>query len=159
MIGCLMFLGCPFRMLLRIAGGDLNAWAGLVGFAGGIYAGIFFLNRGYSLKRTYKMTTAEGSLLPAAALALLALLITAPAFIHPCYFGTSLPDPEQLAAYGRTEEEVCRLIGADSLQYLPVEDLAEIAGELNIKFCDACFTGHYAVPVPRQGTSRKPSAF
>ena len=82
MIGCLMFLGCPFRMLLRIAGGDLNAWAGLIGFAGGIYAGIFFLNRGYSLKRTYKMTTAEGSLLPAAALALLALLITAPAFIH-----------------------------------------------------------------------------
>ena len=44
MIGCLMFLGCPFRMLLRIAGGDLNAWAGLLGFAGGIYAGIFFLN-------------------------------------------------------------------------------------------------------------------
>ena len=82
MIGCLMFLGCPFRMLLRIAGGDLNAWAGLIGFAGGIYAGIFFLNRGYSLKRTYKMTIAEGSLLPAAALVLLAVLITAPAFIH-----------------------------------------------------------------------------
>lgn len=82
MVGCLMFLGCPFRMLLRIAGGDLNAWAGLIGFAGGIYAGIFFLNRGYSLKRTYKMTTAEGGLLPAAALALLVLLLTAPAFIH-----------------------------------------------------------------------------
>ena len=54
MIGCLMFLGCPFRMLLRIAGGDLNAVVGLVGFAAGIYAGIFFLNRGYSLKRTYR---------------------------------------------------------------------------------------------------------
>ena len=82
MVGCLMFLGCPFRMLLRIAGGDLNAWAGLLGFASGIYAGIFFLNRGYSLKRTYKMTPAEGGLLPAAALALLVLLLTAPAFIH-----------------------------------------------------------------------------
>ena len=82
MVGCLMFLGCPFRMLLRIAGGDLNAWAGLLGFAGGIYAGVFFLNRGYSLKRTYKMTPAEGGLLPAAALALLVLLLTAPAFIH-----------------------------------------------------------------------------
>lgn len=82
MVGCLMFLGCPFRMLLRIAGGDLNAWAGLLGFASGIYAGIFFLNRGYSLKRTYKMTSAEGGLLPAAALALLVLLLTAPAFIH-----------------------------------------------------------------------------
>lgn len=82
MIGCLMFLGCPFRMLLRLAGGDLNALAGLVGFAGGIYAGIFFLNRGYSLKRTYKMTTAEGSILPSTAVILLVLLVAAPAFIH-----------------------------------------------------------------------------
>lgn len=82
MIGCLMFLGCPFRMLLRLAGGDLNALVGLVGFAGGIYAGIFFLNRGYSLKRTYKMTAMEGSLLPAIAVTLLVLLALAPAFIH-----------------------------------------------------------------------------
>ena len=82
MIGCLMFLGCPFRMLLRLAGGDLNALLGLVGFAAGIYAGIFFLNRGYSLKRTYKMTTIEGSLLPLGALVLLVLLVAAPAFIH-----------------------------------------------------------------------------
>lgn len=82
MIGCLMFLGCPFRMLLRIAGGDLNALVGLIGFAGGIYAGIFFLNRGYSLKRTYKMTTMEGSLMPVIAVALLVLLVSAPAFIH-----------------------------------------------------------------------------
>lgn len=82
MLGCLMFLGCPFRMLLRIAGGDLNALVGLVGFVGGIYAGIFFLNRGYSLKRTYKMTTTEGSLLPIIAITLLAFVISAPAFIH-----------------------------------------------------------------------------
>lgn len=75
---------------------------------------------------------------------------TAPAFNHPCYFGTSLPQQEQLAAYGRTTEEVCKLIGADSLQYLRVEDLAEIASDLNIQYCDACFTGHYAVPVPKQ---------
>ena len=39
MVGCLMFLGCPFRMILRIAGGDLNAVVGLVGFACGILAG------------------------------------------------------------------------------------------------------------------------
>ena len=47
-------------------------------------------------------------------------------------------------------EEVCQLIGADSLQYLRVEDLKEITTDLNIQFCDACFTGHYAVPVPRK---------
>ena len=53
MIGCLMFLGCPFRMILRLAGGDLNALLGLLGFVLGILAGVFFLKRGYSLKRTY----------------------------------------------------------------------------------------------------------
>lgn len=41
MIGCLMFLGCPFRMILRMAGGDINALVGLCGFAAGIGAGIF----------------------------------------------------------------------------------------------------------------------
>ncbi len=55
MIGCLMFLGCPFRMILRLAGGDGNAILGLVGFALGILAGVFFLKRGYTLKRSYKM--------------------------------------------------------------------------------------------------------
>ena len=64
MVGCLAFLGCPFRMILRLAGGDLNALFGLLGFVGGILAGVFFLNKGYSLKRTYKLPAAEGSVLP-----------------------------------------------------------------------------------------------
>ena len=42
MIGCLMFLGCPFRMILRIAGGDLNAIFGLIGLILGILLGIYF---------------------------------------------------------------------------------------------------------------------
>jgi YedE family putative selenium metabolism protein len=46
MIGCLMFLGCPFRMILRLAGGDGNALFGVLGFVVGILCGIFFLNRG-----------------------------------------------------------------------------------------------------------------
>lgn len=82
MIGCLMFLGCPFRMILRIAGGDLNALFGLVGFIVGISAGVFFLNRGYTLKRTYKLPRLEGFVLPVIEVALLILLIAAPAFIH-----------------------------------------------------------------------------
>ncbi len=45
MIGCLMFLGCPFRMILRLAGGDGNAIFGLVGFVAGILTGIFFLKK------------------------------------------------------------------------------------------------------------------
>lgn len=60
MIGSLMFLGCPFRMILRLAGGDLNALLGLAGFACGILVGVFFLNKGYSLKRSYALTKAEG---------------------------------------------------------------------------------------------------
>ena len=81
MIGCLMFLGCPFRMVLRLAGGDLNAVFGLVGFVAGILVGIFFLNRGYSLKRTYTMSKCEGLLFPAMQVAFLVLLVAAPAFI------------------------------------------------------------------------------
>ena len=81
MIGCLMFLGCPFRMILRIAGGDLNAVLGLAGFAAGIGCGVIFLKRGYSLKRTYRLPASEGSILPAAALFLLILLLAAPSLL------------------------------------------------------------------------------
>lgn len=81
MIGCLMFLGCPFRMILRIAGGDWNALIGLGGFACGIGAGVFFLNRGYSLKRTYTLTKLDGFIMPAVQLIVLLLLVLAPAFI------------------------------------------------------------------------------
>lgn len=82
MIGCLMFLGCPFRMILRLAGGDGNALLGLLGFAAGICVGVLFLNRGYSLKRTYKQSQPEGALLPAIQVALLVLLVAAPTFIY-----------------------------------------------------------------------------
>ena len=82
MIGCLMFLGCPFRMILRMAGGDLNALVGLVGFAAGIGLGVLFLNRGYSLGRTYKLSRAEGAMFPAVQVILLVLLIAAPAYIY-----------------------------------------------------------------------------
>ena len=81
MIGCLMFLGCPFRMIVRLAGGDLNAILGLVGFVLGILTGVFFLNKGYTLKRTYKLPAAEGTVLPVIEVVLLVLLIAAPAFI------------------------------------------------------------------------------
>lgn len=81
MIGCLMFLGCPFRMILRLAGGDLTAIMGFVGFFAGILCGIFFLNKGYSLKRTYKMPKLEGKVFVAIQIVLLILLIASPAFI------------------------------------------------------------------------------
>lgn len=82
MVGCLMFLGCPFRMIVRLAGGDLNAIFGLIGFVLGILAGVFFLNKGYSLKRTYKLPKAEGMIFPILEAVILILLIAAPGFIY-----------------------------------------------------------------------------
>lgn len=81
MIGCLTFLGCPFRMILRLAGGDLNAFIGLLGFVAGIGCGTFFLKKGYSLKKTYVQNVGEGLIFPAVQVVLLILLIIAPAFI------------------------------------------------------------------------------
>ena len=51
MIGILMFLGCPLRMALRLGSGDLNALWGLAGLVSGIMIGLFFLKKGFSLKR------------------------------------------------------------------------------------------------------------
>ena len=81
MVGCLMFLGCPFRMILRLAGGDLNAVLGLVGFIAGIFCGIFFLKNGYSLKRTYTLNQGEGCWMTMIEVVIFALLLVKPAFI------------------------------------------------------------------------------
>jgi len=81
MIGALVFLGCPLRMVLRIAGGDINALVGLVGFVGGILLGMFFLKKGYSLKRTYNISKTDGFALPVLSLLLLAALIFIPSIL------------------------------------------------------------------------------
>jgi YedE family putative selenium metabolism protein len=78
MIGALMFLGCPLRMVLRLAGGDLNALTALAGFAVGIFIGTRFLNMGFSLKRAYDAPKAEGALLPAVFTGLLLLFLLVP---------------------------------------------------------------------------------
>lgn len=82
MVGCLMFLGCPFRMILRLAGGDLNALFGLGGFVCGILAGVFFLNKGYSLGRTYRMPVLEGRLFLSVQAVVLLLLVAVPSLLH-----------------------------------------------------------------------------
>lgn len=88
MIGALMFLGCPLRMVLRIGGGDWNAILGLVGFVIGIVIGVVFLKRGYSLRRTYTLPMIEGLALPITQVILLVLVMAAPAFI---FFSESGP--------------------------------------------------------------------
>lgn len=71
MIGALAFLGCPFRMVLRMAAGDLNAWIGFVGFVGGVLLGTVFLKKGFSLKRAETQRLSEGLVFPVVAIALL----------------------------------------------------------------------------------------
>ena len=56
MIGALVFLGCPLRMILRLAGGDLNALVALLGFVAGIGIGVLFLKKGFTLGRAYPST-------------------------------------------------------------------------------------------------------
>lgn len=74
--------------------------------------------------------------------------VSAPPFLHPCYFGTDIPSEDQLIAHGRTVEEICRLIGADSLSYLNMERLGELAEGLSI--CTACFSGDYPLAPPTE---------
>ena len=81
MIGGLVFLGCPLRMVIRIGGGDINAMIALLGFVLGVFIGTIFLKRGFTMQRAYKATLVEGSAMPAVAVMLLVLGITAPAFI------------------------------------------------------------------------------
>ncbi len=76
MIGALVFLGCPLRMVIRIGGGDLNAVVGLLGFIVGILAGTLFLKKGFTLNRAYKQSNAEASAFPVALLALFLLCLT-----------------------------------------------------------------------------------
>ena len=82
MIGALVFLGCPLRMVLRLGGGDLNAVVGLLGFVLGICIGIVFLRRGFDLKRSYPARTLEGTTLPAVMTGLLLLVLLVPSVLH-----------------------------------------------------------------------------
>lgn len=82
MIGALVFLGCPLRMILRLGNGDLNAVTGLFGYVAGIFVGIQFIKQGFSLGRSVKQKAVGGYIMPIFAVVLLALLILKPAFIN-----------------------------------------------------------------------------
>lgn len=73
MIGGLVFLGCPWRALLRLAGGDGNAILGILGLAAGIWIGTFFFKAGYNLGRSSKTYFSVGLIMPMIMAGLLAL--------------------------------------------------------------------------------------
>ena len=69
--------------------------------------------------------------------------ISSPPFMHPCYYGTDVPDEDYLIACQHTIPEICEIIGADSLGYLEPKDLDDMLGGDGFRYCDACFTGDY----------------
>lgn len=72
--------------------------------------------------------------------------VSSPPFLWPCYFGTDIPARDQLIAYNRSAEEICKVIGADSLGYLREERLSQIVEGREI--CSGCFTGKYPLDPP-----------
>ena len=81
MIGILVFLGCPVRAVLRLAGGDLNAITGLAGVAFGAFGGVLLLKRGFVLGRAVKKPTVAGWIMPAVMAGLLIMAIVKPSFL------------------------------------------------------------------------------
>ncbi len=92
MLGMLVFLGCPLRVIFRLSAGDLNALVGLLGLIAGVFLGTQFLSRGYSLGRTIPQSQTNGYIFPLFMLVLLALLLAKPAFI---FFSTKGPGSQR----------------------------------------------------------------
>ena len=74
--------------------------------------------------------------------------LSSPPFTNVCYFGTDVSKRETLIAANHTVEEICEIIGADSLGYLPLEACDKIAAGSKCKFCKGCFTGEYPIDPP-----------
>lgn len=74
MIGSLVFLGCPLRMIIRMSAGDLNAWVALIGFILGVGTGVIALKKGFSLGRAHETSKSSGAVLPVLMVGVLILL-------------------------------------------------------------------------------------
>lgn len=75
--------------------------------------------------------------------------ISSPPFLYPCYFGTDVPSSDQLIAYNHSVDEICEMLGADSLGYLDLDRLSELIGG-DDGYCHACFSGDYPVAPPEK---------
>ena len=73
--------------------------------------------------------------------------IASPAVAHPCYFGIDTPYRKNLIGATLSNDEICKLIGADSLTYLTIEGMERATGQSG-GFCKACFDGKYPMEVP-----------
>lgn len=75
--------------------------------------------------------------------------VSAPPFLNPCYYGTDIDSRENLIAASHSVEEIAKIIGVDSLGYLSVESVKQIAKGLHgAGYCTACFDGAYPTEIP-----------
>ncbi len=72
--------------------------------------------------------------------------ISAPPFLHPCYYGTDIDSRDHLIACHHSIPEIGEIIGVDSLGYLPLDRLSDLCRCHD--YCDACFSGRYATSIP-----------
>ena len=72
--------------------------------------------------------------------------ISAPPFLYPCYYGTDIDSEENLIACHHSMDEIARIIGVDSLGYLPIEKLSKLIDSED--YCSACFQGEYPTKIP-----------
>ncbi len=83
-IGCSVFIGCPVKLFLRLAGGDIGAIVGLAGLTAGIFIGLEFVANGFQLGEARPTPRANGFIMPAVMAFLLIL-----AYIQPQFIATS----------------------------------------------------------------------
>lgn len=82
--------------------------------------------------------------------------ISAPPFLNPCYYGTDIDSRENLIACHHSIEEITKMIGADSLGYLSIENAKRIADESGCGgYCTACFDGKYPTEIPKHGNKNR----
>ncbi len=82
--------------------------------------------------------------------------VSAPPFMNPCYYGTDIDSRENLIACKHSVEEIAKIIGVDSLGYLSVDSVKQIAkGIYGTGYCTACFDGNYPTAVPNTPMKNK----
>ena len=80
--------------------------------------------------------------------------ISAPPFLYPCYYGTDIDSEENLIACHHSMDEIARIIGVDSLGYLPIEKLSKLIDSED--YCSACFQGEYPTKIPAERCNWRP---
>ena len=82
------------------------------------------------------------------------LRISSPPYRWPCFYGMDTGARDELLAASRSVEEIRGYVGADTLSYLPLDDLLEATRAGADSFCTACVTGDYPAGVPVEISAR-----